>query len=105
MIVAGRNFEFAGTLLLNGMQVAMKFTPYNKRSSAEREYRIYNYLNAIDNRTVERYGIPSIHYYGRWDNFIMMAMNLFDSTFHKRVKNGTITPVDLLILFRGFVSW
>lgn len=105
MIIVERNFESAGKLLLNGMEVAMKFTPYNKRSSAEREYKIYTYLNAIDNRTIEWYGIPSIHYYGRWNNFIMMAMNLFDSEFHKRTKRGTITELDLLILFQEFVSW
>lgn len=98
-------YKFAGTLLSNGMEVAMKFTPYNKRSSAEREYRIYTYLNAINNRMVECYGISSIHFYGRWENFIMMAMNLFDSEFHERTKNRTITEVDLLILFQEFVNW
>lgn len=50
------------------MEVAMKFSSFWATENTENEYEMYTYLDAINNPNVEAYGIPSIYYYGKWNN-------------------------------------
>lgn len=95
---------YKGILLLNGMEIAMKFTELKNEDEAKQEYKIYTYLNAINNPNTEAYGVPTIYYYGTWNDHVMMAMTLLDSEFHKRFDGGKFNEIDLLITFREFVS-
>lgn len=65
---------------------------------------MYTYLNAINNETVERYGIPSVYYYGVWNNHYLMAITLLDSEFKRHADAGKLNELDLLIICREFVS-
>lgn len=90
-------------------EVAMKFTDSSKElgiENAAREYAIYSYLNAIYNNdsSIEIYGIPSVYYYGRWERFILMALTLLDTTVKVRSISNESHVVDILIIFREFVS-
>lgn len=88
-------------------EVAMKFTDSSKRlaiENAAREYAIYSYLNAINNTEIEMYGIPSIYYYGRCEGYILMVMTLLDTTVKVRSKSPAPNVLDVLIIFREFVS-
>lgn len=80
----------------------MKFTPSMFKLQATREYEMYTYLNAINDTRIEKYGIPSVHYFGVWDDYILMAITLFNSKCN--VKTGPINEVDGLIVCRDFVS-
>lgn len=84
------------------MEVAMKFTCLHK--SARKEYKIYTYLNALNNPGVQSYGIPTVYYYGKWNKLIILAMTLLDSSFQKKIEDGELNELDLMILFREFVS-
>lgn len=86
------------------VKVAMKFTHINEKQYAEKEYEIYSYLKAIDNPQVELYGIPSVYYYGTWDDYIIMAITLLDSGFKNSYMAGDLTEVDLLVVCKEFVS-
>lgn len=86
------------------MEVAMKFTHINDKNYAEKEYEIYSYLHAIDNPTVELYGIPSVYYYGTWGDFIMMGITLLDSGLKNAHRAGVLNEADLLIVCKEFVS-
>lgn len=96
---------WAGTLLHPiRKEVAMKFTPLHMKVFATEEFKIYSYLNAINNSDVERYGIPSVYYYGEWNDYVLMGLTLLDPEFNKRVENGLFGEVDGLILMQQFVS-
>lgn len=82
----------------------MKFTHIDLKETAEKEYKIYSYLNAINNSTVEAYGIPSIYYYGTWKDHVMMAMTLLDAPLDKKMKQQQLNEVDLMIVFQQVVS-
>lgn len=73
---------------------------------AAHEYVIYSYLNAINNTQVEVLGIPSVYYYGRWNNCILLAITLLDSEFSAMTKKPKtkFNDFDILIIFREFVS-
>lgn len=86
------------------MEVAMKFSPIESFDTSEIEYATYSYLNAIDNSGVLKDGIPTIHYYGTWNNYKLMAMTLLDSKYQQKVKTGHINASDLLIACREFVK-
>lgn len=85
-------------------EIAMKFTPINVEIFASEEFKIYSYLNAINNTDVERYGIPSVYYYGKWNNYILMGITLLDAKFNKCFECGLFNGADALILMQQFVS-
>lgn len=82
----------------------MKFTLIESFDTSETEYVTYSHLNAINNTGVLKYGIPTIYYYGTWNNYKLMAMTLLDSKYQQKIENGDITPMDLLIACREFVK-
>lgn len=82
----------------------MKFMPSKYEKQAINEYEMYTYLGAINIEKVENDGIPSVYYYGRWRNFIMMAITLLDPAFDERVESLAFETIDILIIFREFVS-
>lgn len=85
-------------------EVAMKFTPPKFERSAINEYEIYTYLNAINNASVEMYGIPTVYYFGKWNDYVLMAITLLDTKFDKIFASDKIIELDVLIMFREFVS-
>lgn len=97
---------FAGTLLYpkNKIEIAMKFTHIDDGAVAEHEYEMYSYLNAIDNPMIERYGIPSVHYYGSWKCYILLGITLLDAQFNQNFRNRDFNELDILILCKEFVS-
>lgn len=61
-------------------------------------------MNAIDNADIERYGIPSVYYYGEWNDHILMGLTLLDDEFHKKFEDELFDGADALILMQQFVS-
>lgn len=49
------------------IDVAMRFTPDVNKEQAHNEYKMYTYLNAINNKTSEKYGVPTVYYFGKWN--------------------------------------
>lgn len=100
--------KFVGKLLCPvEREVAIKFTSSNHKEEAEIEYKMYTYLNAIDNEDVERYGIPSVYYYDTWNDHILLAITLLDPEFTNRLKMDRIhklNTIDILIIFKECVS-
>lgn len=92
--------------MLDDTPVAMKFTPATKeeKSSADREFEIYWHLDAVDNNTVEQYGISPIFYYNKYKDYIMMVFLLFEENLYDRMEIIEAGPINSLILFRDFVS-
>lgn len=82
----------------------MKFTSSRIQIFASEEFKIYSYLNAIDNEDVERYGIPAVYYYGEWNNHILMGLILLHAEFNKKFENGQFDGADTLIVMQQFVS-
>lgn len=82
----------------------MKFTLPNPGHDAKHEYEMYTYLYAINNTEIEAYGIPSVHYYGRWDGCILIAIILLDPDFNERCIARDVSEVDILIMSREYVS-
>lgn len=64
---------------------------------------MYSYLHAIDNVTVERYGIPAVYYYAKWKNCTVMAITLCENSLSDR-KVDFVDPLNALIVFEQFVS-
>lgn len=88
-------------------EIAMKFTMNSQRAKATREYEMYTYLNAINNQSVEAFGIGAIYYFGSCLNgkYIVTGMTLLDPEFSEHIKSGEqFTDIDILIIFREFVS-
>lgn len=100
--------KFVGTLLCPvEREVAIKFTSSKEKNKAKIEYKMYTYLNAIDNEDVERYGIPSVYYYDTWDDYILLAITLLDPAFTDRVRSfrpDKLSTADILIVFKECVS-
>lgn len=82
----------------------MKFTPSKFEKSALNEYEIYTCLNAINNESVEMVGVPCVYYFGRWNDYVLMAITLLDTKFDKIFASDKIIELDVLIMFREFVS-
>lgn len=90
----------------------MKFVDIEHIESANREFEIYAYLDAINNTKVEEHGFPTIYYYNVWEMHIVMVMSFFeggdliDKMRKGFFKNPTeeIKSIDSLILFRNFVG-
>lgn len=101
------DFHCLGTLQISSSKkkmVAMKFTPEENKDNALKEYEMYTYLGAINNASTETCGIPSVYYYGQWNGCYLMAITLLDTeSYQMRGPNG-INQVDVLIVFREFVS-
>lgn len=98
-------FTWKGILEPIQKEIGMKFTISSQSNMASREYEMYTYLHAINNETVEAYGIPAIYYFGPClnGNFIVMGMTLLDSAFQEQIKKG-FSEIDVLMIFREFVS-
>lgn len=94
-------FTYKGILLLNGIEVAMKFT--KNEFQAKNEYKMYVYLNAINNQSSQAYGVSTIYYFGMWNNHFIMAMTLLDSESGEKFEKGHFNKIDLLIKLREFV--
>lgn len=82
----------------------MKFTPTEEQFKAAREYAVYKYLDAVNNTGVENFGIPSVYYFGLWDDYVLMAITLLDVDCMKKAKKRQINELDTIIIFREFVS-
>lgn len=95
---------YKGSLIGHTKQYAVKMTYPMYEADARKEYEMYTYLKAIDNSDVEQYGIPAIYYYGVWRGLAVMAMTLFDSEFGKSMEEKKFEELDVLIMFREFVS-
>lgn len=75
------------------------------KHNAESEYRFYTYLDAINNTSVEAFGIPSVYYFGQWNGYFLMAITFLETELEtKSMENGQLTDADVLIIFREFVS-
>lgn len=92
-----------GIRLNDSRPVAIKFVDSSNEHAAQREYTIYSNLHAIDNATVERFGIPAVYYYGKWEEFIVMAITLCEGSLNDR-ENDFAFPLNALIVFQQFVS-
>lgn len=99
------NMHFAGTLVPRNKLIAMKFTIPEDDDNGLHEYEMYKYLDAINNTKIEAYGIPCIYYYGQWNNCVLIAMTLLDTKFNIKCENLQVNEVDILIIFREFVSF
>lgn len=93
----------AGVLLTMKIEVAMKFIPVEFENYARNERQAYITLNAVNNTEKEAYGIPTLYYDGRWEDYFMFGITLLDSEFANRKDNNQLTTVDKLIVFREMV--
>lgn len=87
--------------------VAMKISPICMLESLTvNEYDLYTYMKAVDNATVENYGIPAVYYYGVWENCTMLAITLLQSSLSNIINASglQLTDIDIFILFREYVS-
>lgn len=86
----------------------MKFTLPSEERTAYNEYRIYSYLNAINSTESEKYGIPSVYYYGKCQHtgLILMGFSVLDKNVEDLAKSGKLLEhdVNVLIVLRDFVS-
>ncbi|XP_031627221.1 uncharacterized protein LOC116343347 [Contarinia nasturtii] len=103
----GVGVTYLGELIGSNKTVAMKFAP-TVENEIENEYEIYTYLGAIDNSTVENYGIPAVQYYGKWEDCSMIAITPLDAKFNEIVKKcrksgSTLRDIDILIICREYV--
>lgn len=65
----------------------MKFTPDVNEKQAQNEYKMYTYLNAINNKKAEKYGIPTVYYFGKWNLFSdFNKMLIFVIVFQSGIK-------------------
>lgn len=98
-----------GILVQIGEEVAMKFIPDAYENYAKIEHNAYIALGAVNNTENQRilneaYGIPTLYHFGRWKNYFMLGITLLDSEFAHRKENKQLNIVDILIVFREFVS-
>lgn len=82
----------------------MKFIPPRNKAFAEKEYSIYTCLEAINNPNIERYGIPSVYYYGSYRNYTMIALTLLDNDFNYVFNDFQFDMIDLFVTIQEFVS-
>ncbi|XP_031628619.1 uncharacterized protein LOC116344287 [Contarinia nasturtii] len=102
----GFSVTYLGKMLRTDKVVAMKFSPTFKED-IENEYAMYTYLGAINNSTVENYGIPTVYYYGKWEDCSMIAITPLDPQFNQIEENpekrSSLTDVDIFIICREYV--
>lgn len=99
--------SYKGKLKGNSTEYAIKITFPMHVANAQKEFEMYTYLHAINRSETETFGIPVIYYYGIWsinENLTVMAMTLLDPEFGKSMKKKDFEPLDILIIFREFVS-
>lgn len=92
--------------------MAIKFVKKENLEQIEREYKIYSYLDAIENPDVEKYGIPTAYGYNEWQHCVYMAISLFEFDLIDAVRKGSFNytlhdnhkALNSLILFKDFVS-
>lgn len=93
----------------------MKFSAIEHQNESDREYEMYSYLSAIDNETVERFGLCNIYYYGDWKSkwnkeFKLMIFTYLSGSLGRPARAGFFDSsignngINTLILFRDFVS-
>lgn len=86
------------------VNVAIKFAANQK--VIRREIKVLNALNAMD-RNIETCDIPRVYYHGMvLDQYLAIAMSLFDGTLddlYKRYK-GNISELQILEIFKQAVS-
>lgn len=89
--------------------MAIKFGTRETILDCQREYEMYTYLKATDpkKQNVERFGIPVVYYYGRWEGLILIAITKFDKDLIDvdNEDHAFENPKDVLILIRNFVSF
>lgn len=91
-------------------KVAINFFTLKNAVELQREYEIFTYLKATDqkNVNVERFGIPAVYCYGHWDGFILIAITKLDEDLINVGNSNSKhfpTSLDALILIRNFVSF
>lgn len=103
-----------GLDLVENVTVAIKFVADDKMKEAQKEFEILTYLGADKiankiankNTTVEQYGIPAVYYYGHWEGYTVTAITKCDKDLIDIGNDGGLNdPLDILILFRNFVSF
>ncbi|XP_031617422.1 uncharacterized protein LOC116337179 [Contarinia nasturtii] len=96
---------YKGVLIKTNATVAMKFIPDADEVVADAEFASYRTLGAYGNRSrnIEAYGVPKLHYYGKWNGSTLLGISLLDSEFAKRRVRARLTVGDFLILFRELV--
>lgn len=70
------------------------------------EYLMYTYMKAINNVTVENYGVPAVHYYyADWEGCTLLALSLLEPEYTQIVTTPDIrlNDLDALIIMREFV--
>lgn len=92
-------------MLGTNKEVAMKFIPEKYENYAKNEHRAYQTLGAVNNTDKEAYGIPTLYLYGRWQKYHIFATTLLDPEFEQKRKDFDLTMLDILIVFREFVSY
>lgn len=103
--------SYKGKLMGNPTEYAIKITFPMYLAYAQKEFDMYTYLRAVNRTETEAFGIPVIYYYEMWkveENLAVLAMTLLDPEFGSSVKktmeNKQFEPLDILIIFREFVS-
>lgn len=91
----------------NNRPVAIKFVKDHQDQCCQREIEALSYLKAYKNESVEQFGIPVVYYYGRWQMYILTALTKLDNDLFEMSRYSTLrqNPLDVLILFRDFVSF
>lgn len=96
-------FVFHGITHKDKIPVAIKFIKKTDLEFAQREYEMYSYMKAINKTDVEKYGIASVYYYGRWKGFIVSAYTGLEDTLAHRIEIGRVETYDILFVIQQFV--
>lgn len=101
-------FVHKGLMLPIDKDIAMKFTLPDQESTAYDEYRMYSYLDAINSTESEKFGIPSVYYYGKCQQtgLILMGFSLLEKNIEDLANSGKLLEhdVNVLMILRDFVS-
>lgn len=97
--------QFTGTFLPISIIAAMKFTSREYESYAKYEFEMFPALYAINDTNVEEFEMPSVHYYGRWQDYTLMALTLLDIDCNGIFTNYIYNEADILIVFRECVGY
>lgn len=89
--------------MIENSMVALKFVPEVNITFTNREIEFYSYLDAIDNVTVEKFGISNVYYYGKWRSYMLTVFSLFDCDLVNMAEHFPNRSINSLLLFRDFV--
>lgn len=99
--------NFVGELGKSKKIVAMKMSPISMmEDDTLSEYLMYTHMKAINNETVEDYGIPAVHYYyADWEGCTLLALSLLEPQYTQLIETPGIrlSDLDMLIVMREFV--